>query len=56
MNDSKADQMAQKIERDIRLLIGDQQIQIIMLRNMVESLQSQQEPRSTQPTPNPRED
>jgi hypothetical protein len=54
MNDSKADQMAQKIERDIRLLIGDQQIQIIMLRNLVDSLQqTQQEPR---PTPNPRED
>lgn len=47
--DSRSSQINQRVERDVRLLIGDQQMQIIALRAMVEVIGQQKE----QPAPSP---
>ena len=51
MPDSKADQLSQMIEREVRQTIGDLHMQIVVLRCLAE-LRGQQ-PREPQPKPPP---
>jgi len=43
-------QMSNRVEREVRMLIGDLQMQVIVLRQMLELAQSGQQP---QPQPQP---
>jgi hypothetical protein len=50
MTESRADQLSQTIEREVRQLIGDLQMQILVLRSM---LNLQQHPQEQPPKPPP---
>ena len=53
MSKEVSDQMSQRIERDIRQLIGDQAVQIIVLRAAMEAAQRPQEQPQPQKPPPP---
>ena len=52
MHDSKADQLSQMIEREVRQTIGDLHMQIVVLRCLAEVQQPREQPRE-QPNPPP---
>ena len=51
-NDLLSTQLSQRIEREVRQLIGDQHMQIIALRCLLEQIQQQPQPQE-QPKPPP---
>jgi hypothetical protein len=54
MNDSsQASQLNQRVEREIRFLIGELTVQAIVLRQMLELSQPQEQPNKPQPNPTP---
>jgi hypothetical protein len=61
MTESKADQLSQRIEREVRQVIGDLHMQIIVLRCLTElrgqepKEQPKPEPQTPQPNPTPQE-
>ena len=52
---SPSNQLSQQVEQQVRTLIGELQMQVIVLRNMLEMAQkdAQQQPRPQQPGPQP---
>jgi hypothetical protein len=48
-----SEQLSQRIERDIRQLIGDLQMQIVVLRAALELAQQPQQPHPGEPVPAP---
>jgi outer membrane biosynthesis protein TonB len=54
-NELQSQQLSQKIEREVRYLIGDLQMQILLLRSVLEQAQPPQpQPGEPKPKPQPR--